>query len=155
FAVTDALTRTDDASRNMNAVRDTLSANYNGDPFQRVLYIESHDTAGNGGARLPGRIDARAPQGRGARHRSVRGAVILLTAPGVPMIFMGQEMLERQKFTDPAPYLDWNNRVDHAPFYLLYREMISLRRNREGRSGGLLGTNMTVTHINDSAKVIG
>ena len=41
-----------------DAIRDALNWSYNGDPFARVLYTESHDTVGNGGTRLPDAIDS-------------------------------------------------------------------------------------------------
>ena len=149
WAVTGAVAAANDDARNIGAVRDTLLGNYNGDAMQRLLYVESHDTAGNDGQRLPVRIDAADPSSYAARKRAMLAAGVLLTAPGVPMLFMGQEMLEDTKFVpQPAP-LDWAKATDNAPVRAFYKDMIRLRRDLDGVSGGLRGKNITVTHVNE------
>jgi 1,4-alpha-glucan branching enzyme len=151
WAVTSAATAATDAARDIGSVRDALLGNYNGDPMQRLLYIESHDTAGNDGARLPVRIDATDPTSYAARKRAMLATGLLMTAPGVPMIFMGQEMLEDTKFEpQPAP-LDWAKQTSNAPVRAFYRDMIRLRRNVDGVSAGLLGKNVAIVQFNDSA----
>lgn len=150
WAVTGAATAAADEDRNLGAVRDALLNNYNGDAMQRVLYVESHDTAGNDGARLPARIDAADPSSYAARKRAMLAAGVLLTAPGLPMIFQGQEMLEDVKFVpEPAP-LDWAKAVTNAPVRVFYKDMIRLRRDLDGVSGGLQGKNIAVTQVNES-----
>ncbi len=37
----------------------------------------------------------------------------------------------------------------------IYKDLIRLRRNRDGNSAGLTGPNVDVFHVNDTAKVIG
>jgi len=149
WAVAGAASATADAARDLNAVRGSLLHTYNGEPFERLLYVESHDTAGNDGVRLPVRIDPADPTSLASRRRSMLAAGLLFTAPGVPMIFMGQEMLEDTKFLpDPEP-LDWSKATTNAGIRTFYRDVIRLRRNVEGKSGGLLGKNIAVTHLND------
>ena len=148
--ITAAATATSDDARNLGAVRDSLLNTYNGDPFQRLIYVETHDTAGNDGARLPARIDAADPTSYAARKRAMLSAGLLLTAPGVPMLFMGQEMLEDTKFvSQPAP-LDWTKASTHSEVLAFYKDIIRLRRNLDGNSAGLRGRNITVTHLNES-----
>jgi 1,4-alpha-glucan branching enzyme len=106
YALTSAVLGTDDGARNIAGVRDALYGRYNGDPFQRVIYTETHDTVGNGGARLPSRIDPKDPQSFAARKRSLLAAAVLMTAPGIPMLFQGQEMLSVGGFADPPLPLD-------------------------------------------------
>jgi 1,4-alpha-glucan branching enzyme len=149
-SVTSAATAATDDARNIGAVRDVLLGSYNGDPMQRLLYVETHDTAGNAGARLPVRIDVADPASYAARKRAMLAAGVLLSAPGVPMLFMGQEMLESTKFVpEPLP-LDWSKAISNAPVRAFYKDMIRLRRDLDGVSGGLRGTNITVTQVNDS-----
>jgi 1,4-alpha-glucan branching enzyme len=150
WAVTAAATATTDEARNLGAVRDAIAGQYNGDPFQRLLYVESHDTAGNDGARLPVRIDAADPTSVSARKRAMLAAGLLFTAPGVPMMFMGQEMLEDTKFTPQPGPLDWSKSMTNAPVLAFYKDIIRLRRNLDGVSGGLRGKNVTITHLNQS-----
>lgn len=149
WAVTAAAVAPSDDARNLAAVRDSLLGSYNGDAMQRLLYVESHDTAGNDGARLPARIDGADPKSYAARKRAMLAAGVLFTAPGVPMIFQGQEMLEDAKFVPQPGPLDWTKAVEQAPVRAFYKDMIRLRRDLDGVSGGLRGRNVAVTHLND------
>jgi 1,4-alpha-glucan branching enzyme len=84
----------DDAARDMRAVKDALSHGYNGDISQRVIYTESHDEVANGHAQVPEEIW---PDNAGSwfsRERSTRGAALVFASAGIPMIFQGQEFLE-------------------------------------------------------------
>jgi 1,4-alpha-glucan branching enzyme len=151
WAVTGAVTAANDDARDLGAVQSALVHDYNGDPFDRLLYVESHDTAGNDGARLPVRIDAADPTSLAARRRTMLAAGVLLTAPGVPMLFMGQEMLEATKFMPaPAP-LDWTKADTYSGVRAFHRDLIRLRTNADGVSAALLGKNIAVTHLNDTA----
>lgn len=150
YNVTAAATAGTDEGRNLAAVRDALAVTYNGDPFQRLLYVESHDTAGNDGARLPVRIDGADPSSLAARKLAMLAAGILFTAPGVPMMFMGQEMLEDAKFVPQPGPLDWSKATTQSGVLAFYKDVIRLRRNLDGVSGGLRGKNVTVTHLNES-----
>jgi 1,4-alpha-glucan branching enzyme len=53
-----ALCAAKDEDRNMNAVRDALTFQYNDDAFQRLIYTESHDAVANGSTRIPEEIAA-------------------------------------------------------------------------------------------------
>jgi 1,4-alpha-glucan branching enzyme len=155
YPITTALVGADDAARDMQAVKGALLGQYNGDPFQRVLCVENHDTVGNGSARLPQRIDGKDPGSWAARKRSMLAAGLLLTAPGIPMLFMGQEFLERGSFTNPPSPLDWTKATTFGPVRDYYRDLVRLRRDKDGHSAGLRGANVAVHHVNDGAKVIG
>jgi 1,4-alpha-glucan branching enzyme len=62
WAVTSTVVAKDDSGRDIGKVADALQATYDGDAFARLLYVETHDTAGNEGARLPERIDEADPK---------------------------------------------------------------------------------------------
>lgn len=147
WAVTGAVTAADDASRDVTKVAEALQASYDGDPFARLIYVETHDTAGNEGARLPVRIDAADPSSLAARKRALLAAGVLLTSPGVPMLFMGQEMLETQKFASPPPALDWSKAQTNAGVRAFYKDAIAARREIPA----LAGSGIAVTHVNASA----
>ena len=109
---------------------------------------------GNGGARIPQRIDAADPGSFAARKRSLLAAALTLTAPGVPMLFMGQEHLEAGTFAPtPAP-LDWTREQSFAPVRAFFRALVRLRRNLDHSSAGLLGSHVEVIHLNATNKVI-
>jgi 1,4-alpha-glucan branching enzyme len=76
--------------------------------LRRVIYTESHDEVANGKARLPAAIWPGNGSSWFSRKRSMLGAVLVFTAPGIPMILQGQEFLEDQWFHDQNP-IDWAN----------------------------------------------
>ncbi len=145
-------TSSDDA-RDLGVVQRALTGGYGGDPFARVLFVEDHDTVGNGGARLPSKIDPAAPESLFARRRAMLGGVLLLTTPGVPMLFMGQEQLATGTFASPPLPLAAATAagVKMAAFY---RDAIRLRRNLDGGAGGLAEGGVEIVQRNDAAKVI-
>ena len=148
WAVTGAASAAGDDARDLGAVRGALLNAYNGDPFQRVMYVESHDTAGNDGQRLPVRIDAADPKSLDSRRRGMVAAGLLFTAPGVPMLFQGQEMLDEVKFVPQPSPLDWSKATtpENAGFRTFYRDAIKLRRTE----AGLAGAHVAITHLNDT-----
>ncbi|MEO7327310.1 MAG: alpha amylase C-terminal domain-containing protein, partial [Minicystis sp.] len=127
---------------------------YAGDPFARLLFTENHDTVGNGGSRLPSKIDPQNPQSLAARRRSMLGAALLLTTPGVPMLFMGQESLAFGSFTDPPAPLSSTLPAIGAKTRAFYKDLIALRRNLDGKSGGLMDNGVDILHREDTNKVI-
>jgi 1,4-alpha-glucan branching enzyme len=148
-----ALITPNDNDRNMWALRDALYANYNGQAFQRVIYTESHDEVANGSARVPEEISPGDADSWFAKKRSTLGGALVMTAPGIPMIFQGQELLEDEYFQDTDP-LDWDKAETFAGIRNLYADLIKLRRDWNGETGGLKGPNLNVHHINDWDKVI-
>jgi 1,4-alpha-glucan branching enzyme len=98
-----AVTTPQDEQRSLVAIRDALSYRYNDDAFARVIYSESHDEVANGKARVPQEVDPNNPKGWYARKRSTLAAAMVFTAPGIPMLFQGQEFLEGEWFRDTVP----------------------------------------------------
>jgi len=142
-----------DPDRNMFSLRDALNERFNGDAFQRVIYTESHDENANGRKRPPSEIDAANPGSYWARKRSTLGAAAMMTAPGIPMLFQGQEILEDGWFADSDP-VDWSKLTTYSGINLLYKDLIRLRRNLSGTSAGLKGQGLNVFHVNNTDKVI-
>ncbi|MBE2237063.1 MAG: alpha amylase C-terminal domain-containing protein [Caldilineaceae bacterium] len=148
-----ALISDDDAFRDLDAVAGAIATIYNGDAFDRVIYTESHDEVANGRARLPEDINPGNAGSWFAQKRSVLGAVLVFTAPGIPMIFQGQEFLEDEWFRDDAP-LDWAKQKEFTGILRIYRDLIHLRRNHDGNTQGLCGHFVQVHHIDQERKVI-
>ena len=144
---------TDDDDRSIAALQQALEARYNDDAFQRVVYTESHDEVANGRARVPYEVNADDPTGWHAQKRSTIGAALVFTAPGIPMIFQGQEFLQGEWFRDDVP-LDWDLDESFAGIVRLYRDLIHLRRNSDGLSRGLTGQHLDVFHANDPDNVV-
>jgi 1,4-alpha-glucan branching enzyme len=151
--IRDAVIAQSDSDRNLYAVRDTLYHRYNGDAEQRVIYTESHDEVANSHARVPEEIWPGNAGSWFSRKRSTLGAALVFTAPGIPMIFQGQEFLEDEYFRDSAP-LDWAKLDKYSGINALYRDLIRLRRNWFNQTRGLRGQQINVHHINNTDKVI-
>jgi 1,4-alpha-glucan branching enzyme len=149
-----AIITTNDADRNMFAVRDALNHRYNGDASQRVIYTESHDEDSNGHQRVPEEIWPGNAGSWFSRKRSTLGAALVFTAPGIPMIFQGQEFLENGYFHLENVPLDWSKLTTFSGIHDLYRDLIRLRRNWFNQTAGLRGQNLNVHHTNNADKLI-
>src|SRR3954469_4576943 len=101
-----ALVASDDAQRDVVSVAAAI-ADRSGEAFRRVIYTESHDEDANGSARVPEEIWPGNAGSWHSRKRSTLGAALVMTSPGIPMIFQGQEFLEDGWFKDDRP-LDWS-----------------------------------------------
>ena len=151
--IRDVLTQVDDANRDMNKVRDALYYGYNHDAFQRVVYTESHDEVANGKARIPSEVDSENTNAWHSQKRATLGLALVMTAPGIPMLFQGQEFLEDGWFQD-VDELDWDRADEHAGIIKLTAKLIRMRLNRDGNTSGLTGQHVDVHHINHKGKVI-
>ncbi|MCC2593922.1 alpha amylase C-terminal domain-containing protein [Tessaracoccus sp. OS52] len=151
--VREALTTMADEHRSLEAVAAAVAHNFDGDPLRRVIYTESHDEVANGSARVPHEIDPVDQEGYHAAKRSTVGGALVMTSPGIPMIFQGQEILEGGWFSDDDP-LDWERSERFRGIELLYKNLIDLRLNRSGVTRGLTGRGLNVFHVNDDDNVI-
>jgi 1,4-alpha-glucan branching enzyme len=153
YPVHDALTAMEDSDRDMHAIGRAVCTAYNSDVFQRVIYTESHDEVANGKSRLPEEIGGGDVENYFAKKRMVLGAALTLTAPGIPMLFQGQEFLAPGSFNDTEP-LEWDWAEAHGGLTQLYRDLIALRRDLRGVTPGLRGQGCHVFHINNDDKIL-
>jgi len=151
--VRQAVITLEDKDRNLYAVREALQQGFAGDLARRVIYTESHDEVANGHERVPEEIWPGNAGSWFSRKRSTLGAALVFTAPGIPMIFQGQEFLEDRYFRDTAP-LDWGKLTTYAGINLMYRDLIRLRRNRDNHTRGLRGSHINVHHLNTNDQLI-
>ena len=77
----------------------------------------------------------------------------MLTAPGIPMLFQGQEFLRDGWFDDGRP-IDWSRREQYASVVRMYHDLIQLRCNRQGVTAGLCGQHTHVYHLNEEQKIL-
>lgn len=152
-AVRHAIVTQEDYNRDMVQVAEAIKHGFNQDAFERIIYTESHDEVANGQARIAEEIWPNYADSWFSKKRSTLGAAVVLTSPGIPMLFQGQEFLEDRWFSDTDP-LDWSRRERYAGIVRLYRDLIRLRRNWFNHTRGLLGNNVNVHHVNNNDKVI-
>jgi 1,4-alpha-glucan branching enzyme len=151
--VREVLVAPDDAHRHMATIAHAIGHHYNGDPFQRVIYTESHDEVANGKARVPHEIAPGDPSHWAAQKRSTLGAALVFTTPGIPMLFQGQEFLQGEWFQDTVP-LDWDQSEAFHGIVRLYRDLIRLRLNRGGATRGLTGRHVRIQRVDEEKKLV-
>jgi 1,4-alpha-glucan branching enzyme len=142
-----------DEHRSMHEVAAAVGLPGGGDAFTRVVYSESHDEVANGKARVPHEIAAGDPGSWHAQKRSTLAATLVFTAPGIPMLFQGQEFLQGGWFRDDSA-LDWHQADQYRGIVRLYRDLIAARRNLRGESGGLRGHGHRVFHVDEANNVV-
>jgi 1,4-alpha-glucan branching enzyme len=133
---------------NMSAVRSALWPAFGeDDAWRTVHYIENHDLHKAGHpdrqpriAKLADALDTRSWYAR-SRSRVANG--LLLTAPGIPMIFMGQEILEDKYWSDNPEYhmntLVWWEGLKHQEVMRQHlrfmQDLLRLRRRLPALTG--------------------
>jgi 1,4-alpha-glucan branching enzyme len=160
YPMKDVLTGPSDEGRDMNRVVHALTHGYNGSALQRLIFTENHDEAApqNGGKK---RLSEEICPGLTAscrvfaQRRAMLGLSVLLTAPGIPMLFQGQE------FADNTPFpfsrgvgIDWQKKDLCPGLVTMTKDLIALRRNLGGSSKGLMGNNLNVFHVNSADKLV-
>ncbi len=142
-----------DYERNMRTVMGALS---DWPELRRVAFTEAHDYVAGmnyGRTRVPSHVHPEDPNSLWARKRALLGGAIVMTTPGIPMFFQGQEMNETLSFHDDVP-LRWNLAQKNIGIVRAYRDLIHLRRNLSGRTSGLKGTGIFVHHVDNDNKVV-
>ena len=131
-----------------------------GESCRFVQGPENHDIVYQGREQRIARLgDPTAPRSWFARGRARVATGLSLTAPGIPMLFMGQEFLEDKQWSDDLAghaqlLLYWaglgagdRQMLDHLRFT---RELIDLRL----RLAGLRGDGFRVVHVHDQNRVL-
>ena len=151
--IKEILIEREDANRNFQSLLDVLFRNFNNDVFQRVIFGESHDEVSQDFSRLPDEIQPGEAEGEFAKKKSTLGALTLLTAPAIPMIFQGQEFLTYEYFSDESP-LDWGRTEKFDGIVDMYRDLIHLRKSLDGSTRGLNGQKTELFHRNDEGLIL-
>ena len=148
---------------NLDRLRDALYFTHK-DPGRWSTFqcIENHDLLDfnhdDKQPRISRLADARDARSWYARSRSRVATGLLCTAPGIPMLFMGQEFLEDKFWTDytgrPELLIHWagleagdRHMTDHHRFT---RELLWLKRTQPG----LNGDGVNVFHVHNYNRVI-
>jgi 1,4-alpha-glucan branching enzyme len=152
-ALREALCSSDPAQINLSEICTELTRRYNDDALQRIIFADSHDSAANGSARLSEVIAPGKADGLFARKQQLLAATLLLTAPGIPMLFQGQEFMEGGAFNDWRA-LNWELADRHSGIVETYKRLIALRKNKDGYTAGLTGKNINLMHVDEINKVV-
>jgi 1,4-alpha-glucan branching enzyme len=128
--------------------------------WQAVTCVENHDVVQAGrDPRIPALADGFDARSWYARSRSRFATGLLLTAPGIPQLFMGQEFLEQKQWNcdpaDSAHLIGWagldtasdQSMVNHLRFT---QDVIRLRWNQPA----LRSENVHAFHVHNQNRVI-
>ena len=151
--VREVLLNTSDAGRELQKIVDALEYTYSGNVFKRVVYTESHDEVANGKARVPEEIQPGDAESKFAKRRAILGIVLTLTAPGIPMLFQGQEFIEDEYFQDTEE-LDWDKEKRFSGIRQLVSDMIKLRTGASPGANGLNGQHLEIIHFNPETQIL-
>ena len=158
--VIDNASASDERPLNMTGLAKSLWPEGFNEQWRFVQGPENHDIVYNGREQRIARLgDPEHPRSWFARSRARVATGLSLTAPGIPMLFMGQEFLEDKQWSDDFVshhdlLLYWagleqgdKQMLDHLRFT---RELLDLRR----RSPGLRGQGFRVVHVHDHNRVL-
>jgi 1,4-alpha-glucan branching enzyme len=106
---------------------------YSEPPGYRIIFTDNHDKSGilNKSARLANRMAPGDPVGKIARKKTLLNAVLTLTAPGTPMLWMGQEFQATGSFDDSVR-MDWREASAQHRIFRAHRDLIALRESFPG-----------------------
>lgn len=149
------------SSVNLTAVRDVLWPPGLPQSWRGVQNLETHDEVYRDRKPRVARLAAGGGDERSWASRSrVRVATaLLLTAPGIPMLFMGQEFLEDKQWADdvqnhPQLRLHWSGLESGdkqmTDFHRFVRELIQLRH----RLPALRSEGFAPIHVHDANRVL-
>jgi 1,4-alpha-glucan branching enzyme len=147
---------------NLEAIRNTL---YKPQDFsaawRAVQYLENHDrqrleNTNDREPRIAALADASNPRSWYARSRARVANGLLLTAPGIPMLFMGQEVLEDKYWSDapnPEAFVWWDGLKQDQHMKDFYRYTCDLVKVRRCHPA-LRGEGINVFHVHEGNRVI-
>jgi 1,4-alpha-glucan branching enzyme len=129
--------------------------------WRAVHYVESHDEVyRDRGQRVPRLADGKNQRTWYALSRTRVAAGILLTAPGIPMVFMGQSFLEDKQWADDPSYypglllwwdgLDWGQDRRLGQFHRFFEELVWMRRSQPA----LRGETLNVLHSHNDNRIL-
>ena len=147
---------------NLDSLRHSLYKPYGfSAAWNAVQYIENHDrqrseNTNDREPRIAALADASDSRSWYARSRSRVANGLLLTAPGIPMLFMGQEILEDKYWSDapnPQTFVWWDGLKQDQHMQDFYRymcDLVGLRRHHPA----LRDEGINVFHIHEGNRII-
>jgi 1,4-alpha-glucan branching enzyme len=125
--------------------------------WQAVTCVENHDLVYRGrGKRIPAIADGSSSRTFWAESRSRVATGLLLTAPGIPMLFMGQEILEDKQWHDdraPGNLIWWDGLDTDRAMRDFLRFTTDLIRVRH-RHPALRSDTVDVLHCSNDSRVL-
>lgn len=99
-------------------------------PGYRLIFTDNHDKSGNlnDSTRLANRMVPADPAGKIARKKTLLNAVLTLTAPGTPMLWMGQEFQATGTFSDSVR-MNWREASAQHRIFRAHRDLLQMKKD--------------------------
>jgi len=145
----------------MDAIAASLWPGHFLESWRAVQYVESHDEVyKNRNLRIAALGDPGSARSWWSMSRARVATGLVLMAPGIPMLFMGQEFLEDKRWTDnpggePGLLLWWeglDSGIDREMTYHLQFVQATCRIRRE--QPALRGERLNVVHVHNANRVL-
>lgn len=113
-------------------------------PGYRIIFTDNHDKSGdlNQAQRLANRMSNADPTGKTARKKTLLNAVLTLTAPGTPMLWMGQEFQATGTFssgdTNRNARLNWREASAQHRIFRGHRDLVQIREDSPALQNSVL-----------------
>ncbi|HEX3044395.1 MAG TPA: alpha-amylase family glycosyl hydrolase [Bacillota bacterium] len=147
----------------MTEIRDTLYPPNFPLAWKSVQHIENHDKVSHNDARIAALAGNNDPNFWYMRSRSRVASGILLTAPGIPMLFMGQEILESRQWdanpkSNPDKVVVWEEsdprkQAHKQEFFRFMRDLVWLRRKHPALRAQFFGE-INCYHANNPDRIL-
>jgi 1,4-alpha-glucan branching enzyme len=145
-------------SVSMDAIASAIVNSGLANRWRAVPCLENHDIVYTGrDVRIAKLSDGSNSRSWYARSRSRFGMGLLLTSPGIPLIFMGQEFLEDKQWSDTpnsATEIWWqgldSGDKNMADFLRFTRELIGLRKGQPA----MCGEGCCIIHVHNDNRVL-
>jgi 1,4-alpha-glucan branching enzyme len=142
----------------MSAIAGAIAGHGLRDRWRTVQMIENHDLVYVGrDLRIARLADGSDPRSWYARSRSRVAMGLVMTSPGIPMLFMGQEILADEPWNDTPgahPSIPWvaldGGDKTLSDFLRFARELIGVRRQHPA----LRGEGCAIIHVHDDNRVL-
>jgi len=125
----------------MSDVRDAIGSSF-GDTFSRVVYAHCAELIDREPAPQEEPLDWESAK------RVTLGVSMVLTSPGIPLLFQGQEVLHGGQVGNAS------ERPGHPGISDLVRDLVRLRRNWYDTTRGLMGHGLDVFHCDEESRVV-
>jgi 1,4-alpha-glucan branching enzyme len=146
------------AGVDMGAIANALANTGLRNRWRAVRSVEDHDRVHTGrDPRIATLADSSNARSWYARSRSRVAMGLVVAAPGIPMLFMGQEFLEDKQWSDnpdPANLIFWagleGGDKSMGDFHRFTTDLLALRRNQPG----LRGEGCAILHVHNGNRVL-
>ena len=150
--ISHVFTANEDEDRKLSCIKDVLKLQEGGLTINRIFHTVSQSSFCEHGKRLADIITSSHVDNNFLKKRITLAGLLTLTAPGIPMLFQGQEYLAKQYFN--RNHLSWSNLTQCKGTIKLFSDLIKFRKSVYSDFIGLQGSLINFIYFNETEKII-